>query len=96
MKSLLFSTVLIGIASSALGQPRPSTQSMPCAQGRALVNAQGAVVLNTGPVTYERFVRGANFCLYGERPEPVWVPAADTPQCPIGLRCVPHQRPSQG
>jgi len=47
----------------------------------------GAVVLDTGPQTYARFVRSGAECLVDQFPEPAWVPSSNNPQCFIGYRC---------
>jgi hypothetical protein len=78
--------------SAATAQTRPSSVEMPCARAAALVQSRGAIVLGTGGYTYDRFVTGANFCLYGEFTEPAWVPSADNPQCFVGYRCRPRMR----
>lgn len=87
MKIALLSAVLALAATGALAQPRPSTQAMTCGQTQGLVAARGAVVLNTSPTTYDRIVAARAFCQINETIEPVWAPARDTPQCPIGYRC---------
>jgi len=78
-------------ASSAFAQSGPTTQSMTCAQARALVASQGAVVLRTGPGGFDRFVRDSSFCIAQSRAEPAWVRTADLAQCPVGGRCVPAE-----
>jgi hypothetical protein len=88
MKVALLTAALALAATSALAQPRPSTQAMTCNQTRALVASRGAVVLNTSPTTYDRFVASRAFCQINETTEPVWAPTRDTPQCPIGYRCI--------
>jgi hypothetical protein len=80
--------VLAGTLTAAQAQPRVSTQSLTCVQARALVSSRGAVVLNTGPVTYERFVASSAFCDRGETIEPAWVRTADAAQCFIAYRCI--------
>ncbi len=87
MKQLVLAAALSALTSSAVAQPRPSTTSMGCNQAAGLVASRGAIVLGTGGYTYDRFVSDARFCLRSERTEPVWVPAADTPQCFVGYRC---------
>lgn len=87
MGRLLLALIIVNMSSGALAQSRPSTLRMSCLQARSLVLSQGAVVLSTGPTTYDRYVSGGNFCQWGERSEPTWVPAADTPQCHIGFVC---------
>jgi hypothetical protein len=94
MRRTLLTLMLISSTSVALAQSRPSTVSMSCLGVRSLVARQGAVVLSTGPLTYDRYVSGGNSCSLGERPEPTWVPTTDTPQCPV-FRCGSTQRQSQ-
>jgi hypothetical protein len=87
MKVLAVSLALIVFTTGALAQPRPSTVRMTCAQARSTVLSRGAVVLSTGPNTYDRFVSSRNYCEINESLESVWAPTADTPQCFIGYRC---------
>lgn len=72
---------------AALAQSAGTTQAMSCGQAAGLVGARGAVVLHTGPFTYDRFVSGPGFCLRDQTTEPVWVGTADVAQCFIGYRC---------
>ncbi|MEZ0170330.1 hypothetical protein [Microvirga sp. TS319] len=65
----------------------PSVLQRSCFANRELVLRRGAVVLDTGPVTCERFVRTGSECAIEQYSEPVWVPSADNPQCPVGFRC---------
>jgi hypothetical protein len=94
MRRTLLTLMLVCTASIALAQSRPSTVGMSCLEVRTLVARQGAVVLSTGPLTYDRYVSGGNSCQLGERPEAAWVPTRDTPQCPI-FRCGSTERQSQ-
>jgi hypothetical protein len=87
MKVAVLSAALALAATGAVAQPRPSTQAMTCGQAQGLVASRGAVVLNTGPTTYERFVASQGFCQFDEMIQPMWAPTRDTPQCPIGYRC---------
>lgn len=88
--------VLMSMGPGALAQPRPLTLQMSCYGVRELVATEGAVVLNTGPTTYDRYVAAVTQCVRGETLDPAWAPTADTPQCPVGYRCVPRARPSGG
>jgi hypothetical protein len=87
MRTVALSLALAAFATGAVAQPRASTLNMSCGQARSIVASRGAVVLGTGGQTYDRFVSARNFCEINETTEPVWVPTADTPQCPIGFRC---------
>jgi hypothetical protein len=92
---ILASATLVALGSEALAQSRPLTSRMSCSQARGIVAAQGAVVLNTSPLAYDRYVVSAGSCGLGERTEPAWVPTADNSQCSIGYRCVIGTTPSR-
>ena len=95
MKLVCAAIILMGMGSGALAQSHPLTLRMTCDGARQLVTTQGAIVLNTSATTYDRYVGAAGQCVRGEVMEPVWVPTADTPQCPIGYRCVERNRPGR-
>lgn len=74
--------IVAGAAGPAFAQRQPYTPSMACADVIALVNRVGAVVLYTGPNTYDRYVRDRSFCgSFGERIKPEWVLSRDKRQC---------------
>jgi len=95
MKLLFAVIALTGMGSGAWAQGRPLTLQMTCQGARELVSVHGAIVLNTGPTTYDRYVAAGGQCVLGEVIEAAWVPTADTPQCPIGYRCITRTRPSR-
>ena len=74
-------------ATTAMAQVGPPTSQRTCSANRQLVLRDGAVVLDTGPTTYARFVRNGSECTVGQFPEPAWVPSSNNPQCFIGYRC---------
>ncbi len=74
-------------------QNHPDTLRMTCAAAADVVRRAGAVVLQSGPNIYDRYVSAQNFCAREEIMKPQWVPAADTAQCFIGYVC---QRESWG
>jgi len=96
MKLISAAIVLMSMASDALAQSHLLTLQMSCYGARELVATQGGIVLSTGVTTYERNVAAVTQCVRGENLDPAWVPTADTPQCPIGYRCVQRTRPSGG
>jgi len=86
--SLLILTVLIAFQSSAvLAQGRPNSTAMTCAQAAGLVKAHGAVVMSTGPMTYDRYVSSRAYCTQTETTVPDWVATRDTNACFVGYRC---------
>ncbi|WP_292076079.1 hypothetical protein [Mesorhizobium sp.] len=72
----LSAATLLCAASAA--HARPDTRAMTCAQTQALIQRDHAVVLTTGPETYDRFVRQfGNECDWPEVPISTTVPAQD-------------------
>ena len=96
MLRLFINLSTIVLSTGVSSQTRPLTTSMTCAQAAGRVASQGAVVLNTGPYTYDRYVSGPNSCAYGEFPDPAWVPMADTMQCFVGYQCRNRSQVSSG
>jgi hypothetical protein len=75
------------LAGTSLCDARPSTTTMSCGQAAATVAKAGAIVLTTGPNTYERFVASNAECLPGEITEAAQAPTADSPSCTVGYVC---------
>ena len=67
---------------------RLASPRTPCAAVAAAVTSRGAVVLDTGPGTFERVVRDAGLCALEETTRPAFEPTADDPRCFVGYRCV--------
>jgi hypothetical protein len=78
---------VLSVATCGAMAARPSTLAMTCDQARGFVAAHGAVVLTTGPHTFERFVVHSGFCEWDEYADPAWAPTRDTHQCPVGYVC---------
>jgi hypothetical protein len=87
MKPVLVFIAMISCATEALAQSGATTLTMTCATARGIVASQGAVVLRTGPTTYDRYVRDSSFCALHETARPAWVRTVDTAQCPVGGVC---------
>jgi hypothetical protein len=87
MKPILAFLAIAGLATGAMAQSGPTTLNMTCAQARGIVASQGAVVLRTGPTTYDRYVRASSFCAPGETVHPAWIRTADAAQWPVGGVC---------
>ncbi|MGO4706634.1 hypothetical protein AB4072_12765 [Microvirga sp. 2MCAF38] len=78
---------LVLVTTTAIAQVGPPTSQRPCSANRQLVMKDGAVVLDTGPNTFARFVKSGAECQVDQFPEPAWVPSSNNPQCFIGYRC---------
>ncbi len=66
----------------------PSSVTMTCAQALSFVTKAGGTVLNTGGLTYDRYVRDRSFCNYFDVTKPAFVPTRDVKQCFVGYTCI--------
>ncbi|MGU3666863.1 hypothetical protein ACLBX9_21965 [Methylobacterium sp. A49B] len=80
-------SALVLAAAPAMAQTRPSTTTMTCQQTVRLVQARGALVIGTGGMTYDRFVRDRSFCEPTEIAKRAFRPTRDNPSCLIGYTC---------
>ncbi len=87
LRTLLAVSALALTTTAAAAQVVLPTSQRTCGANRQLVMKEGAVVLDTGPSTYARFVRSDAECMVDQFPEPAWVPSSNNPQCFIGYRC---------
>ena len=82
----LLMTVCAVLAATGLAEARPDSRGMSCAEIRAMIRSHRAVVLTTGPNTYDRYVRQfGNECDWPEVPMSASIPSRDG-QCPV-YRC---------
>ena len=63
LRSVLAISALALTATAAAAQVGPPTSQRTCGANRQLVLKEGAVVLDTGPSTYARFVRSGSECM---------------------------------
>jgi hypothetical protein len=66
MKPVFASLIIVSFPTAAVARSGPTTLSMSSDQARGVVAAQGAVVLHTGPTTYDQCVRDETFCVRGQ------------------------------
>lgn len=78
---------LVLAATPVEAQTRPSSTAMTCQQTTRLIQARGALVLGTGGMTYDRFVRDRSFCEPTEIAKRAFRPTRDNPNCLIGYTC---------
>ena len=79
---------LLAVLAASSASARPSVYTMTCAQAQAFVKKQGAVVANTGPQTFERFVVDQRGCDREQVAWPAYGRTRDNPQCLIGMKCI--------
>lgn len=81
---------LAGLAfalSPAHAQRRPDSLTMSCAAAKSLVDRAGAVVMQSGPNIYDRYVSHGGHCTLSEETIPAFVPSADSRACFAGYTC---------
>ena len=85
-ETCLAGATILALAPVALAA-RPDTRAYTCDQGRSLIAQSGAIVMTTGPNTYERIVHNRGFCSPDQEQVTEIVPASDDPRCRIGYTC---------
>ncbi len=86
-KTLLAGALLLAGSASIGLAARPDTRAYTCDQGRSLIAQSGAIVMTTGPNTFDRIVHNRGFCTHGQDTVSEIVPASDDPRCRIGYTC---------
>ncbi|MBZ9675696.1 hypothetical protein [Mesorhizobium sp. ES1-1] len=85
-RRIVLTTAAVLLAATGLADARPDTRKMSCEQLRDLIRRHRAVVVTTGPNTYDRYVRQfGNECDWPEVPMSAYVPTRDG-SCPV-YRC---------
>jgi hypothetical protein len=87
VKSSLTLLFFLSLASTVNAQTQFDGRSVPCAHIAATVRSRGAVVISTGPYSYDRYVNGGQFCVRPEIAVPTWISTADAAQCFVGYIC---------
>ena len=89
MKRAIIVTALLLAAVPSHAISRYTSTSMGCAEVRATIWADGAAIMrynstrNPRLPLYNRYVRNDLFCGHDEYAKTVFIPAADTRQCPV-------------
>lgn len=78
-------------AADALAISRYTSTSMTCSKVKAIIEREGAAIMQhrsprTGLPLYDRYVKNRLFCPNGQTTDRAYVPASDTPSCPV-YRC---------
>lgn len=66
---------------------RPDTRNFTCASAWQFVQQQGAVVMTTGPYTFERLVSIRRYCALDEVLQRHFGQTLDSPRCFVGYAC---------
>ncbi len=89
MKRIILAATLVVSALPAHAISRYSSTSMSCGEVRATIFGDGAAIMRyqstrtPGLPLYGRYVRNDLFCQHDEWAKTVFIPAADTRQCPV-------------
>ena len=88
LTTVVMATVfLIGALQNGQAQSRRvDSRSLTCAQVQSMIAQRGAVLFNTGPHTFDRYVSNLNNCQRGEVLLRENIPTKDTPHCGV-RRC---------
>jgi hypothetical protein len=95
MRTLLATLALVITAVAPAGAiSRYNAANMSCAEAKAVIRSEGAVILRFrstfAPVPrYGRFVDRTYFCPTGQYADTVFIPTADTKSCPV-RECTPY------
>ncbi|MBB6412239.1 hypothetical protein [Mesorhizobium sangaii] len=86
IRRIALTAAAILLAATSLAEARPDTRTMGCQELQQLIQSRRAVVLTTGPNTYDRYVRQFGIeCDWPEVPTSAYVPTRDG-SCPV-YRC---------
>lgn len=80
-------SLLLLLVTANVAEARPSTLTMSCHQAQRMVASRGAVVMTTGPHTYDRFVANPGFCEVAEWAHSATARTKDRQDCPMGYIC---------
>jgi hypothetical protein len=89
MNKLIF--VALAFFSTAAFASRPDTRDFSCADAKAIVEQNGAIVLTTGDTTYDRYVANSSYCDSGDKAVSAYVPTLNKSKCNIGYVCRDHE-----
>ena len=87
MKTALAAILLVASCCAASADWRPDASKLSCQDTASLIVKNGAVVVTTGPATFDRFVASRAFCTVSETLDPAFVRTRDNSQCFVGYRC---------
>ena len=79
--------VLVAALAATQALARPDTTRMSCDSARRMVTQSGAIVMDTGGHTFDRFVNHRGYCTPEETTHPAFVRSANDPQCFVGYTC---------
>jgi hypothetical protein len=83
----VLAAIAVSLAVTMEAGARPDTRSMTCPQAKAFVKQNKAIVMSTGPSTYERIVIGQGLCSSTQIAKLIVAPTVDERKCKVGYTC---------
>ena len=83
--SLMLAAAALCVATVA--QARPYTPDMTCGEAANTVSVNGAIVMDTGPNTYDRFVVSRAYCTPHEIVKIAYANTVNNSHCQVGYTC---------
>lgn len=87
IRKLTFALAATAVFAASVAQARPYTPIMTCGEAANTVSVNGAIVMDTGPHTYDRFVISRAYCTPHEYTKAAYAYTANNPQCAVGYTC---------
>jgi hypothetical protein len=81
----LVATAILTLPADAQSR-RANSTSLTCAQAQSLIAQRGAVLMNTGPNTFDRYVNDRGSCQVNEYAKTDFIPTKDKKKCAV-KRC---------
>lgn len=86
-RKVTFALAAVSVFAATAAQARPFTPRMACGSAANTVSLNGAIVMDTSPNTYDRFVISGAYCTPHEYTKPAYVPTANDAACFVGYTC---------
>jgi hypothetical protein len=87
LRMTLLAASAMALAGPMEAQARPDTRTMTCPQAKAFVKQNQAIVMTTGPNTYERIVIGQGLCASTQITRLLVAPTVGERKCKVGYTC---------
>ncbi len=87
LRKCAFAIAALTLLAASVSHARPFTPSMTCGEAANTVSVNGAIVMDTGPHTYDRFVVSRAYCTPHERTKAAFAYTLNNPACQVGYTC---------
>ncbi|MEZ5872718.1 MAG: hypothetical protein R3D32_12940 [Nitratireductor sp.] len=90
-RALIVASATLAMVAGSAGDgfaARPDTRNYHCAEVQAAIKQARAILMTTGPHTYDRIVAGQGQCGPTQRAFRKYAPTLDNPKCWVGYYCI--------